>query len=110
MRLVSWRAIDKGSLISCTTGELPNGLRIIDAAVFTGRNGPWASLPRKPVLDRDGKSGSMLMASRSFSRYKPQFQLLIEWRDRALSDAFSDAVIDLVRQAHPGAIDAAPAA
>jgi hypothetical protein len=97
MRLVSWHQVGKGSLIGCATIELPVGLRIIDAPVFTGRNGPWASLPRKPVLDRDGKQ-------RLDVNGKPQFQPLIEWRDRTLSDRFSEAVVALVREQHPDAL------
>jgi hypothetical protein len=33
---------------------------------------------------------------------KPAYTAIVEWRDRALSGRFSDAVVALIREAHPG--------
>jgi hypothetical protein len=96
MRLVSWKPIAKGSLRGFATVELPIGLRLIECPVFVGSNGPWASLPSKPVLDREGKQVK--------PNGKPQFATVLEWRDRALNDRFSESVIELVRAAHPDAL------
>jgi hypothetical protein len=96
MRLISWKSVAKGSLRGFATVELPIGLKLIDCPVLTGLNGPWANLPSKPVLDREGRH-----AKRDG---KPQFATVLDWRSRELSDRFSAAVIALVRAAHPDAL------
>ncbi len=55
MRLLSWKPMRKGTLRGFATVELPIGLRIFDCPVLTAKNGPWAVLPSKPVLDADGQ-------------------------------------------------------
>jgi hypothetical protein len=101
MRLVAWKPMAKGALRGFATVALPIELKLIDCPVLVGPNGPWASLPSKPVLDREGKqvrpSG------------KPQFPPVPEWRNRELNDRFSAAVIALIRAAPPYALnDGAP--
>ena len=102
MTLLSWRPFIKNSLRGFAEVELPSGLRISDIPVLVGRNGPWASLPSKPILDRDG-------AQKRDANGKPQYAPILAWRDRELSDRFSAAVIELVRAANPGALDDAGA-
>ena len=91
----------QGSLRGFATVELPIELKLIDCSVLVGPNGLWASLPSKPVLDREGKqvrpSG------------KPQFPPVPEWRNRELNDRFSAAVVPLMRAVPPDALnDGAP--
>jgi hypothetical protein len=57
----------------------------------------WASLPAKPVLDRDGKHRE--------EGGKKQYAAILGWRSRELSDAFSTKVVELVRATHPDAFD-----
>lgn len=97
MKLVAWRAMKTGRLRGFATVELPIGLRLIDCPVFLGSNGPWASPPSKPVLDRDGKQVKL--------DGKGQYTAIMEWRDRGLADRFSEALVRLVQQADPGALD-----
>lgn len=97
MRLVAWRVVKTGSLRRSATVELPIGLRLIDCPVFLESNGPWASPPSRPLLDREGKHIQL--------GGKGQYTPIIEWRDRGLADRFSEAVVGLVRQADPGALD-----
>lgn len=97
MRLIEFRLLTKGALRGFATVELPNGLIIRDISVLVGRNGAWANLPAKPVLNRDG---SPRLGTNGRALYNP----ILEWNDRSLSDRFSAALIDLVRAAHPGAL------
>ena len=94
--LRGFRPLVKGALRGFVTVELPCGLVLHDVAIFAGRNGPWASLPSKPVLDRDG-------CQRSDTNGKPQYAPIAEWRSRELADRFSAAIVKLVRTAHPDA-------
>jgi hypothetical protein len=96
LRLVSWKPASKGALRGFATVQLPIGLKLIDCPVLMGASGPWASLPSKPVLDRDGRHAK--------PGGKPQFATVLEWRSRELADRFSIAVVDLVRAAHPDAL------
>jgi hypothetical protein len=97
MRLVSGKPMAKGALRAFATVELPIRLKLIDCPVFVGSSGRWASLPSKPVLDRDGKQAK--------PNGRPQFATVLEWRNRALSDRFSAAVVALIRAAHPDALE-----
>jgi DNA-binding cell septation regulator SpoVG len=100
MRLVSWRPVTKGSLRGFATVELPIGLKLHDVLVFVGRNGAWASLPSKAQIDRDGRQ-------KTEANGKAMYAPVLEWRSRDLSDRFSEAVVALVRAAHPDDLDSA---
>lgn len=98
LRLISWKPIVRGALRGFATVELPIGLRIIDIPVMIGSNGPWATLPSKPELDSEGHRKLDING-------KPTWAPVLEWRTRELRERFADAVVALVRQAHPGDID-----
>ena len=83
------------SLRGFATIALPIGLRIFDVPVLVGKNGAWANLPSKPQLDGDSRQKTDMNG-------KPAYTAIVEWRDRALSGRFSDAVVALIREAHPG--------
>src|ERR1700704_3627436 len=102
MRLLSLKPLLKGSLRGFANVELPIGLRITDCPVLTSNGKAWATLPSKPVLDRDGKHVEV--------NGKRQYAPILEWRDRDLSDRFSELIVGLVRQRHPDALDEAVAA
>ena len=74
MRLVSWKALVKGTLRGFATVELPIELNLVDCPIFVGPNGPWAALPSKPVLDCEGRQAR--------PSGKPQFAPVDEWRNR----------------------------
>jgi hypothetical protein len=98
MRLVAWRPLRKGSLRGFASVALPIGLTIRDCPVLTGPKGPWATLPGKPQVDKDGQPKRDVNG-------KLAYAALVEWEGRELPDRFSAAVVDLVRAAHPGAFD-----
>jgi len=62
--------------------------------IRTGPNGLWAGLPAKPEIDCDGRG-------KTDGNGKPVYAEVLRWRDRELSNRFSQAVVALVRQAHP---------
>jgi hypothetical protein len=60
----------------------------------------WASLPSKPVLERDGQQKTDVNG-------KPAYGAILGWRSHELSDRFSQVVITAIRQMYPGALDEA---
>lgn len=99
MRLLGFRPIrNKGKLLGVARIELPNGLRINDIPILSGKNGQSATLPARPMLDQEGRQKFDI-------RGKPQYAAFLEWRDRDLGRRFSDIVVGLVLKAHPGALD-----
>ncbi len=97
MRLVSFKPLTKGALRGFATVQLPIGLTIEDCPVLVGTNGPWATLPGKPVIGRDGRQVNV--------GGKSQYAAILKWRDRELADRWSAAVVELVRQHHPDALE-----
>jgi len=55
MTLETFKALRKGALVGFATVRLPNGLLIGDCPICTSHGKTWASLPSKPILDRDGR-------------------------------------------------------
>lgn len=97
LRLVSFKPLRKNTLRGFATVELPIGLKISDIPILIGKNGPWAALPSKPQVGPDG--------AQRRDNGKPLYVPILEWRDRELSNRFSNAVIELVREAEPDALD-----
>jgi hypothetical protein len=98
MRLLAWRPTVKNSLRGFADLKLPIGLKIHDVPVWLGPNGAWASLPSKPQIDKQGRQK---VDANDRGLYVP----LLEWRDKALRDRFSAAVVALVCAAHPDALE-----
>jgi hypothetical protein len=101
MALESFRPLVKGSLRGFATVRLPNGLTIADCAVCTSHGKFWASLPSKPILDRDGRH---MADENGKKRYAP----ILSWADRDTADRWSAAVVELVRQHYPEALGESP--
>ncbi|MGA8758892.1 MAG: hypothetical protein WB611_21795 [Stellaceae bacterium] len=95
MRLLGWRRLRQGKLFGFAEIELPIGLKLYDVPVLRGQDGqPWAAMPTKPQVDRDGHH-------RRDDTGKPAYARVVEWRSRRLEEAFSKRVVGLVRQAYP---------
>jgi hypothetical protein len=97
MRLISWKPLVKNSLRGFAAIELPIGLKIVDCPVLVSNGKAWASLPTKPVLDRDGKHVK--------PDGKPQYSAILEWKSRDLADRFSETVVELILAEYPAALD-----
>jgi hypothetical protein len=98
--LVARRPLIKGALRGFVTVRLSIGLEIVDCPVLASNGKTWANLPAKPVLDRDGRQKNDVNG-------KPAYTAILQWRERELSDRFSEVVIDAIRRMHPGALDGA---
>jgi hypothetical protein len=100
LRLIAWRPLAKGALRGFATVELPIGLKLVDCPVLVSKGKVWASLPSKPVLDRNGRQKTDVNG-------RPAYAAILEWRSRELSDRFSQAVVTAIRQRYHGALDEA---
>ena len=98
MRLIAWKPLVKNSLRGFATVLLPIGLKISDVPVLISNGKTWASLPSKPQVDKDGRHKRDVNG-------KLAYTAILEWKDRDLSDRFSQAVVALVRAEHPDALD-----
>jgi hypothetical protein len=98
LRLISFKPLVKNSLRGFAEVEFPNGLRLLDCPVLVSNGKAWCSLPSKPLIDREGRQ-------KRDANGKPAFSPVLEWRDRDLANRFSEAVVGLVREAHPGALE-----
>jgi hypothetical protein len=94
MRLIAWKPLVKNSLRGFATVLLPIGLKISDVPVLISNGKTWASLPSKPQLDQDGQHKRDVNGKAAYSP-------ILEWKDRDLSDRFSQAVVALVRADYP---------
>lgn len=98
MRLESFKPLRKGVLLGFASVRLPIGLVIADITICTSHGRIWASLPSKPLLDAEGRHATDGNGKR---RYAP----ILAWADRETQDRWSAAVVQLVRQHHPEALD-----
>jgi hypothetical protein len=97
MRLVSWEPFVKSSLRGFAVIELPNGLLIHDVPLLYSHSKAWTALPAKPPID--GDSGHKRDASG-----KPTYTKIPEWRNRELSNRFSEALVALLCSTHSDAL------
>jgi hypothetical protein len=96
--VVAWRPRVKSALRGLATVELPIGLTIRDVAVFVSKNGPFATLPSKPQIDKEGRH-------KTDANGKPAYAAVLEWLSRELSDRFSQVVVAAIRQLSPSALE-----
>lgn len=94
--LEAWKPISKGSLRGFATIRLGKSLRIKDVTVLTSNGRHWASMPSKPMIDRDGQT----MKKDGKQQYVP----ILEWTDKAAADRFSGAVVAAILAEHPDAL------
>jgi hypothetical protein len=97
LRLLKWRPAVKGVLRGFADLEFWFGLRIVDCPVLISNGRAWVSLPVKPQIV-DGRQ-------RLNEAGKPAFLPVLGWRNRTLQDRFSEAVIALLLEQHPDALD-----
>jgi hypothetical protein len=98
LMVLGWKSKSSGSLRGFADIKLPNGLTIFGVGVFCANGRCWATLPGKPMLDRDGN------AMREPATNKLKYSQVLEWPDKQTSDRFSAAVVDAVEAQHPGAV------
>lgn len=73
-------------------------LRIKEATVHQSHDRRWVGLPAKPQIDRQG-------VARRDERGKIAYASILQFADKATSDAFSTQVIQALLEAYPRAFD-----
>jgi hypothetical protein len=73
-------------------------LRIREAAVHESHGKRWVGLPAKPQVTREG-------TVRRNERGKIEYSAILQFTDRATSDAFSGRAIAALLEAYPNAFD-----
>lgn len=94
--LLGWRPLTKGNLRGFAKVRLGRALVINDIPVLNSSGKAWASMPGKPLVDRDGQP---MRDSRGKARFSP----VLEWSDRDSSDRFSAAVVEAIARKHGAA-------
>jgi hypothetical protein len=102
LALRSFKPMHKGTLVGFAQITLPVGgfdLEIDDIVI--GRSGDrwWASLPGKPMI---GPAGEPV---RNEETGKPAYSTFLRWGDKHQREAFSAAVVNLIRAHHPDALN-----
>jgi hypothetical protein len=99
--LVEWKPVVKNSLRGFATVRLGKSLQISECLVLASNGRLWVNLPGKPQFDRDGHP---VLDQRG----KQKYSALLQWRDKAAADRFSEAVIAAIRAEHgPEALEPA---
>jgi hypothetical protein len=98
IELVEWKEMQRNTLRGFATVRLRSGLTIRDCGVHTANGKAWASLPSKPIVDRDGQ------AQRDQSTGKIRYVPIVEWQSRDVANRFSAAVVEAVEARYPGAV------
>lgn len=97
MRLISFKPLRKNSLFGFATVELAGGLTVRDCPVCGGGGKFWAAFPGAPQIDRDGRQIEV--------DGKKQFSVILSWASRETRARWSEAVVALVREQHPGVLE-----
>ena len=96
MQLLRWRKIDKGKVRGVASVLLPIGLEIHEILLLDGPGGVWAKLPSQPRL----REGRQLRDDAGRALYTD----LLAWRTRELREAFSQRLLALIAEQHPGEV------
>jgi DNA-binding cell septation regulator SpoVG len=99
MRIVKFTPLSSaGAALAFLDVETPSGLIIRDSKLMRGQNGDhWLAMPSQKRLDRDGNS---VVGQNG----KALYQEFVGFRDRAIRDRFTAAVLAAVRREHPEAL------
>jgi hypothetical protein len=98
LRLISWRLHRKGALRGFACVELSIGLQIVDCPVLHSNGRTWVGLPGKPQIDSTGRQ-------RTDANGKALYTAVLQWKDQAVRDRFSAAIVELVRARRPGDLE-----
>jgi hypothetical protein len=85
---LDWKPVRRNTLcgFACVKIERIN-LRVDDVAIHQKGNSRWASMPSKPMMDRNGA------VLRDETTGKIRYQPLLQWADRKTADRFNIAVV-----------------
>jgi len=98
IELVEWKPMQRNTLRGFAVVRLRSGLTINDVVLHAKDGKAWASLPSKPMLDREGQ------VVRDAATGKVKYAPMLEWASREVSDRFSLAVVEAIEARHPGSV------
>lgn len=99
VRAESFKPLRSHSLVGFADLLIPEmRLRIKEASVHESHDRRWIGLPAKPAIDRDGRV-------RRDERGKTAYVNILQFTDKATSDAFSERAVAAVLEAYPRAFD-----
>jgi hypothetical protein len=98
MQLLSWKPIVKDALRGLASVSLPCGLTIL-----IGRDGAWANLPARPMLEAKGRHVRPPSET-------PQYVAIPQCKSKDLSSRFSDRLVAPILDKDPRALAVGAAA
>jgi hypothetical protein len=97
VQFVEFKPMHKNTLRGFASIKIPSiGLTIKDITLHEKNGKRWASLPSRPMINRDGRAVTDESG-------KIQYAPLLSFESRSTADEFSKAVIDAVEQFEPDA-------
>jgi hypothetical protein len=93
VRVVAWRAINKGVVVGSVDLVLGKSLEIFGCLVMRSNRSVWVAFPGKPQIGADDKA---IWDGRG----KQQFTVILKWSDRVSGDRFSHAVLSAIASKH----------
>jgi hypothetical protein len=99
VQVESFKPVRSHSLFGFVDLPVPElHLRIKEASVHQSHGRRWIGLPAKPQIDREGRV-------RHDERGKTAYVSILQFTDKATSDAFADRAIAALLEAFPRAFD-----
>jgi hypothetical protein len=92
-----WKPLRRNALLGFVKVEFPSGMIISDVTILTSERGAWASPPSKPQVTKEG-------VQMKDANGKAKFTPIIEFRDKATRELWSNSIIAALRRAHPEAL------
>ena len=104
VRVEHFKPLRSHSLVGFADLLIPEmRLRIKEASIHQAHGRRWVGLPAKPQIDREGRV-------RHDDRGKTAYANILQFTDKATSDAFSERAIEALLEAYPRALDEPEAA
>ncbi len=91
--VLAWKPLAKGALCGFAKVRLGKALVINDVPVLQTNGKCWASMPGRPMVDRDGQP-------MRDAKGKPKYSPILEWEDRDAGIRFSVAVVEAITREH----------
>lgn len=93
-----WKPRRQNTLVGFAVVRLPSGMRLHDVTVYMAGANAWALPAGKPQIDRHGTA---ICGGDGKIKYIP----VVSFETKALSEKFSNAVIEALRLSHPDALE-----
>ena len=85
MKCVRWKALERGAMRGFADLQLDNGMILLGCTLLESNGRRWVNPPSRPQLDADRKL--------TFEGGKLVYAPIIEFTDKALRNAWSDAAV-----------------